>query len=170
MRLVTLERFAQAFKEIEASGHRPTYVAIRDAVGGGSFSTISKSLKELGLPKPTKTIESPVASPPEMMKLLADLRTIIRLLSAEVKARAKLEMEKHRLTRQLKAEQAQNSALRRENEKLHQRLGCERARLADANKHREDLNAERVRLHTHNVQLLKNVHTIYDRLLQCLRS
>lgn len=103
----TKERIFDIADEIDAGGQNPTLAAVRKAIGGGSFTTISEAMKEWRSRKAAKEARPLVPPPTTVTERLADLGTEIWSLALEVandqltaerdafdKARAVLEIEK----------------------------------------------------------------------------
>lgn len=80
----TKERIFEIADEIDAAGQNPTLLAVRKALGGGSYTTISDAMQDWKSRKAAKAIR-PLAPPPSAVTdRLADLGTEIWSLAIEM--------------------------------------------------------------------------------------
>lgn len=92
----TNERIFQIANEIDAAGQNPTLAAVRKALGGGSYTTISEAMQEWRARKAANAIRPLVPPPSAVTEQLADLGTEIWSLALEM-ANGKLEAERDAL-------------------------------------------------------------------------
>ena len=103
----TKERIFEIADDIDAGGQKPTLAAVRKAIGGGSFTTISEAMKDWRSRKEAKEARPFLPPPSAVTERLADLGTEIWSLAIEMangqlaaerdafdKARSELEIEK----------------------------------------------------------------------------
>lgn len=92
----TNERIFQIADEIDAAGQNPTLAAVRKALGGGSYTTISEAMQEWRARKAANAIRPLVPPPSAVTEQLADLGTEIWSLALEM-ANGKLAAERDAL-------------------------------------------------------------------------
>lgn len=80
----TKERIFEIADEIDAGGQKPTLAAVRKALGGGSYTTISEVMKEWWSQKAAKENRPLVPPPSSVTDRLADLGTEIWSLAIEM--------------------------------------------------------------------------------------
>lgn len=80
----TKERIFEIADLIDAGGQKPTLAAVRKALGGGSFTTISEAMKEWRSRKEAKENRPLVPPPSAVTDRLADLGTEIWSLAIEM--------------------------------------------------------------------------------------
>lgn len=80
----TKERIFGIADDIDAGGQKPTLAAVRKAIGGGSFTTISEAMKEWRSQKAAKETRPLVPPPSAVTDRLADLGTEIWSLATEM--------------------------------------------------------------------------------------
>jgi len=110
---ITKQQILQAADAIDAAGKNPTLVTVRDALGGGSFSTISPVLKEWRANGAAKNTPIQVAAPQTITDLLSGLGTEVWSAALEL-ANGRLSAEREALEevrRQLEAEKAEAAEL-----------------------------------------------------------
>jgi len=113
MSVTTKERIFAIADDLDANGQNPTLAAVRKALGGGSFTTISEAMTEWKARKAAK--EKPVSEPaPQVVAdRLADLGGEIWALALEV-ANGRLAIEREALDAarvQLEAEKGEAAEL-----------------------------------------------------------
>ena len=114
MSVVTKERIFLIADEMDSSGKNPTLAAVRKALGGGSFTTISEAMTEWKAKKAAKEKPTSEPAPQVVTDRLAELGGEIWALSLEV-ANGRLAAEREALDSardQLEAEKAEARALR----------------------------------------------------------
>lgn len=103
----TRERTFEIADDIDAGGQKPTLAAVRKAIGGGSWTTISEAMKEWRSQKAAKETRLLVPPPSALTERLADLGAEVWSLALEMangqlaverdafdKAKRELEIEK----------------------------------------------------------------------------
>lgn len=106
---ITKQQIFQAADAIDAAGKNPTLVSVREALGGGSFSTISPALKEWRANGAAKNTPIQVAAPQAITDLLSGLGSEVWSAALEL-ANGRLSAERESLEevrRQLEAEKTE---------------------------------------------------------------
>lgn len=83
---VTFEAVEQAVSQIEARGEAPTYLAIRNELGGGSLTTIGNHLKEIRTQRvssPSMKYELPYELKQDFNRLMEQLWRTTQVFSAQ---------------------------------------------------------------------------------------
>lgn len=108
---ITKEQVFEAADRIVADGRRPTLSAVRKAIGGGSFTTISESMNEWRARKASLTAPAREPVPPAVADRLTEVGAEIWNLALEL-ANARLASERQNMERQRQeAEQARREAV-----------------------------------------------------------
>ena len=81
---ITKKSIFDAADALDAGGQRPTLVAIRKAVGGGSFTTISEVMKEWQAVKAVREVPAREPAPPVVGERLGDVANEIWALALQV--------------------------------------------------------------------------------------
>jgi hypothetical protein len=78
------DRIFEVADDIDAGGQKPTLAAVRKAIGGGSFTTISEAMKEWRSQKTAKETRPLVPPPSAVTERLADLGAEVWSLALEM--------------------------------------------------------------------------------------
>lgn len=141
---LTREQVAEAAKEIAAKGQTPTYMSIREKVGAGSWSTISKYLREWKAAE--SSVEEPVGELPPAFSEVVNRFGVEVWKAASAFARAECDAMRMRLEEEAQATrqdleaagatidelQEATKAATQEKEQLQEKLDAVRAELAKA--------------------------------------
>jgi Plasmid replication region DNA-binding N-term len=110
---ITKQKILQVADAIDAAGINPTIVAVRDALGSGSHSTISPVMKEWRAKKAAKNAPIQVTAPQTITDLLCGIGSEVWSAALEL-ANGRLSAEREALEvvrRQLEAERAEAAEL-----------------------------------------------------------
>jgi hypothetical protein len=110
---ITREQIFAAADDLDAVGQNPTLAAVRKALGGGSFTTISEGMAEWKARKAAKVSPSPEPAPPAIAERLVELGADIWAAALEL-ANGRLTAEREALDAaraQMEAESAEAAEL-----------------------------------------------------------
>jgi chromosome segregation ATPase len=93
---ITREQIFEVADDLDAAGQNPTLAAVRKALGGGSFTTISEGMTEWKARKAAKETPLREPAPPAIAERLADLGAELWALALEL-ANGRLAAERESL-------------------------------------------------------------------------
>lgn len=93
---ITKEQIFETAEQLIAAGHNPTLAAVRKAVGGGSFTTISEAMSEWRGARQAATAPLREPAPPAIGDRLADLGADVWAIALEL-ASGRLKAEREAL-------------------------------------------------------------------------
>lgn len=156
---ITVEQVHQVADELHSRGIKPTQMNVRNALGGGSFSTIGEALKAWRAVQDNNAQLAEVAIPAEIGDraelLVAQIWEVAQKIANEQlqNERKELEHKENLMRAEIEEMMAVVVALENEQEKTLGELERTQALLDDSNRQKDGLQAELTEIRTECTQL-----------------